>query len=81
MRLERFVFLYGEDEDVPSELMKYKKLLSERNRKLGKMIYERIAAVANVEKAIARYNAKKSFIKLKVMQKFGIGALMFGGGQ
>ncbi len=79
--IERFVFLYGEDEDVPSELMKYKKLLSERNRELGKMIYEKVAAVADVEKAIARYNAGRNFIKLKVMQKFGIGTVMFGSGQ
>ncbi len=61
--------------------MKYKKLLSERNRELGKMIYEKVAAVANVEKAIARYNAERNFIKLKVMQKFGIGTVMFGSGQ
>jgi len=79
--IEQFVFLYDEDEGPPAELLKYKRLLSERSRGLRKIIDEKVQAMANLENVLRTYRAQRNFIKLKVMQKFGVGALMFGSGQ
>ena len=61
--------------------LKYKRLLSERSKGLKKIIDEKVQAMANLGNILRTYRAQRNFIKLKVIQKFGVGALMFGSGQ